>query len=99
MILKTVLQENHLRDSIILSISDGVTDIVSNSAGTAHTIFLDRDHNYNSVAIATVTPGSAGSGYGNGTGAEEFLYNAILGPNTMRVKVQLLESRLTQLVN
>ena len=61
----------------------GVTDIVSNSAGTAHTIFLDRDHSYNAVAIATVTPGDAGSGYGNGTGATENLYNAILGPNTM----------------
>ena len=59
----------------------GITDIVSNSAGTAHTIFLDRDHEYNSVAICTVT--TAGSGYGNGTGASENLYNAILGPSTI----------------
>ena len=62
----------------------GITDIVtmydSTSAGSTHTIFLDRDHRYNSVAIASVT--SAGSGYGNGTGAEENLYNAILGFNT-----------------
>ena len=51
--------------------------------GTAYTIFLDRDHSYNSVKHRTVTPGSVGSGYGNGTGAIENLYNAILGPNTM----------------
>ena len=57
----------------------GLTNIVSNAAGTAHTIFIDRDHGYNSVAIATVTPGSAGAGYGNGTGATEHLFNAILG--------------------
>ena len=61
----------------------GITDIVSNSAGTAHTIFIDRDHGYNSVAICTVTPGDAGSGYGNGTGADENLYNAILGVGTL----------------
>ena len=59
----------------------GITDIVSNSAGTAHTIFLDRDHSYNSVAVCSIT--NTGSGYGNGTGAEENLYNAVLGPNTM----------------
>ena len=69
----------------------GITDIVSDSVGTAHTIFLDRDHQYNSVAICTVT--TPGSGYGNGTGATEYLYNAILGdtPNgkgaTARVTV------------
>ena len=61
----------------------GITDIVSNSAGTEHTIFLDRDHEYNSVAICSVT--TAGSGYGNGTGATENLYNAILeGPSDGR---------------
>jgi len=63
----------------------GITDIVTmydstSGAGSTHTIFMDREHRYNSVAIASVT--SAGSGYGNGTGAEENLYNAILGVNT-----------------
>ena len=58
----------------------GITDIVTVSGGSTHTLFLDREHRYNSVAIATVT--SAGSGYGNGTGSEENLYNAILGVGT-----------------
>ena len=54
----------------------GITDIVSNPTGTAHTIFIDRDHGYQSIAKCTVT--SAGSGYGNGTGAVENLFNATL---------------------
>ena len=83
MILKTVLQENHLRDSIILSISDVVSLILYLTLQELHTIFLDRDHNYNSVNIATVTPGSVVVDMEMELEAEEFLYNAILGPNTM----------------
>ena len=53
----------------------GLTNIVSNSAGTAHTFFTNIDHGLNPVvAITTV---SAGSAYGT-TGAVETLYNASL---------------------
>tara|TARA_R100001443_G_scaffold115868_2_gene134700 strand:- start:552 stop:6419 length:5868 start_codon:yes stop_codon:yes gene_type:complete len=58
-----------------LSIGAGITDIVSNSAGTAHTIFTDVDHSFN--RITNVSVNAAGSGYGNGTGGES-LYNATL---------------------
>ena len=58
----------------------GITDIVSNPTGTAHTIFIDRDHGYNSVATCSVT--TTGAGYGNGTGATENLFNATLGDDT-----------------
>ena len=54
----------------------GITDIAS-ATGTAHTIFLDREHRYNSIAGVTIT--SAGTAYGNGTGSVEHLYNARLG--------------------
>ena len=60
-----------------LSIGAGITDIVSNSAGTAHTIFTDVDHSFNRITAVSVTSGDAGSGYGNGTGGES-LYNATL---------------------
>ena len=63
----------------------GVTDIQTMydstvSAGSTHTIFLDREHGYNSIAGVTVT--SAGSAYGNGSGTVENLYNARLGVGT-----------------
>ena len=53
----------------------GITDIVSNTAGTAHTIFTSIDHGLN--RITNVTIDNTGSGYGNGTGGES-LYNALL---------------------
>ena len=60
----------------------GVTDIKTMydstaGAGSTHTVFLDREHRFNSIAGVTIT--SAGSAYGNGTGSEENLYNAKLG--------------------
>jgi hypothetical protein len=54
----------------------GITDIVSNVAGTAHTIFTRHDHGLNPITSVSIT--SAGTGYGNGTGATENLYNATL---------------------
>jgi len=53
-----------------------ITDIVSNAAGTAHTIFTEHDHGLNKVTNVTIT--NAGAGYGNGTGGTENLYNATL---------------------
>ncbi len=53
----------------------GLTNIISNSAGTAHTFYTNLDHGLNPiVAITTV---SAGFAYGT-TGAVETLYNATL---------------------
>ena len=59
-----------------LTIGAGITDIVSNSAGTAHTIFTLTDHGLN--RIVSVSIASSGSNYGNGTGSVENLYNAQL---------------------
>jgi len=58
------------------TIGVGITDIVSTSAGTSHTIFTDRDHGLNRITAVSIT--SAGTGYGNGTGSAENLYNATL---------------------
>ena len=54
----------------------GITDIISNPTGTAHTIFTNIDHGLN--RIASVSIASSGAGYGNGTGVVENLYNAVL---------------------
>ena len=59
-----------------LTIGAGITDIVSNSAGTAHTIFTLTDHGLN--RIVSVSIASSGTNYGNGTGSVENLYNAQL---------------------
>lgn len=58
----------------------GITDISTVSGGSTHTVFLDREHGYNSIAGVTIT--SAGSAYGNGIGSAENLYNARLGVGT-----------------
>ena len=65
--------EKSARDT---GIGIGIVDIVSNGAGTAHTITFDRDHGLN--AIGAVTISTAGAGYGNGTGGTENLFNAAL---------------------
>ena len=54
----------------------GITDIVSNSAGTAHTIHTTHDHGLSKVTKLSIS--AAGAGYGNGTGGTEYLYNAVL---------------------
>ena len=53
----------------------GLTNIVSNSAGTAHTFFTSADHALN--PIVAITTASVGTKYGT-TGAVENLYNASL---------------------
>ena len=54
----------------------GVTDIQSNSAGTAHTIFTKIDHGLN--RIVSVSIASSGGNYGVGSGITERYYNASL---------------------
>jgi len=53
----------------------GLTDIVSNITGTAHTFYTNIDHGLNPITEVTIT--SPGSAYGT-TGAIETLYNAQL---------------------
>jgi hypothetical protein len=53
----------------------GLTNILSNSAGTAHTFYSKLDHGLNPITDLTIT--TAGSAYGT-TGAIETLYNASL---------------------
>ena len=59
-----------------LAVGFGITDIVSNSAGTAHTIFTKTEHGLNRITNVSIT--AAGQGYGNNTGGVESLYNATL---------------------
>ena len=59
-----------------LAVGFGITDIVSNSAGTAHTIFTKAEHGLNRITKLSIT--DAGAGYGNNTGGVESLYNASL---------------------
>jgi len=60
-----------------LAVGFGITDIVSNSAGTAHTIFTKTEHGLNRITNVSIV-GTGGLGYGNNTGSVESLYNATL---------------------
>jgi hypothetical protein len=75
-------QNSVTRETIEKIVSDfgfgvgvGITDIVSNATGTAHTIFTDADHGLNRVTGFSIVNG--GTGYGTGVGTEVF-YNAKL---------------------
>lgn len=61
---------------IDLAVGFGITDIVSNSAGAAHTIFTKTEHGLNRITNVSIT--ASGSGYGNNTGGVESLYNVSL---------------------
>ena len=52
----------------------GITDIISNSVGTAHTIYTSIDHGLNRVTKV----GIVSTGYGYGSGTAGTLYNARL---------------------
>jgi hypothetical protein len=56
------------------NVGAGITAIVSNSAGTAHTIYTTIDHGFNRVINVSIA--SSGAGYGGGTAG--YLYNAKL---------------------
>jgi hypothetical protein len=73
----------------------GVTNIQSNSAGTAHTIFTKIDHGLNRITAVSIA--SSGANYGVGSGITETYYNArlvgfagsVVGKNaTARVTVE-----------
>ena len=82
------------KETILKTLSDqsigfGITNIVSNSVGSAHTIYTASDHNLNGVAYATIQ--SAGSSYtpGNYYGVETIGFGAsVVGNNaTFRITV------------
>lgn len=54
----------------------GITNIVSNPTGTAHTIFTKLDHGFNRVVNVNII--DTGSNYGTGSGSTETFYNARL---------------------
>ena len=75
-----------------LNVGFGITNVVSNAVGTAHTIFSEVDHGLNRATGLSIVSG--GSGYGAGVGTE-YYYNAKLvgqsgtGQNaTARIKVE-----------
>jgi hypothetical protein len=84
------------KETVIKSLSDtnvgfAVTDILSNSAGTAHTIRTSIDHGLN--RITSVSIASSGTGYGNGSAAT--FYNARLVGFAGSVTGQYATARVT----
>jgi hypothetical protein len=62
---------------IDLGIGIGLTDIVSNTAGTSHTFYTKYDHGYAGItSVSFVSVASSGIGYGYGSATN--LYNAQL---------------------
>ena len=72
-------QNSVTSETLCAQISDynigiGLTEIQSNSTGTAHTIFTTIDHGLNRVVNVSIA--DSGAGYGNGSAG--FIYNAKL---------------------
>jgi hypothetical protein len=57
-----------------INVGFGITNIVSNVAGTAHTIYTNIDHGLNRITAVSIA--SSGTGYGSGSAVS--LYNARL---------------------
>ena len=73
---KSVTKESQIDVFKDYGVGIAITDIVSNTTGTAHTIFTDYDHGMSRLTGVSIA--SSGAGYGNGTGGIENLYNATL---------------------
>ncbi len=73
---KSITKESIDKTYADFGIGVGLTDIVSTSAGTSHTVFTNIDHGLNPITKVSIA--SSGGGYGNGTGSVENLYNANL---------------------
>ena len=84
-----------------LAVGFGITDIVSNSAGTAHTIFTKTEHGLNRITNVSLVGGApAGQGYGNNTGSVESLYNATLtGGNGVDASARITVNALGSITN
>ena len=73
---KSVTKETQINIFKDSGVGIAITDIVSNSVGTAYTIFTSYDHGMDRLTGVSIA--SSGAGYGNGTGGVENLYNATL---------------------
>ena len=74
-------QRSLTRETLNKSLTDlrvgfGLNNIVSNVAGTTHTLTSTIDHGLNPVATVNIVNG--GAGYGVGSGSSEYYYNARL---------------------
>jgi hypothetical protein len=84
------------KETVIKNLSDtnvgfAITDILSNAAGTAHTIRTNIDHGLNRITAVSIA--SSGAGYGNGSAAT--LYNARLVGFAGSVTGQYATARIT----
>jgi hypothetical protein len=70
----SITKETLGRGLVDFGVGIGLTNIVSNSVGTAHTFYTKTDHGLN--RITTVSIASSGAGYGSGAAGS--LYNAQL---------------------
>jgi hypothetical protein len=71
---KSITKETSLNLISDFNVGFGLTDIVSNSAGTAHTFFTQYDHGFSGITSVSIVSG--GSGYGSGSAGS--IYNARL---------------------
>ena len=75
------------KETLIKTLSDqgigfGITNIVSNSVGTSHTIYTKNDHNLNGISYATIQSGGSGYTPGNYYGVETIGFGAsVVGNN------------------
>ncbi len=60
--------------SVDSNIGSDIINMVSNAAGTAHTITTNVDHGYNSILKLSIVDG--GTNYGTGSATDEIFYNA-----------------------
>jgi hypothetical protein len=70
----SITRETIQKSLFDMNVGFGITEITSNSTGTAHTIFTSIDHGLNRVINVSIA--NSGAGYGNGNAG--YLYNAQL---------------------
>ena len=70
----SITKESLGKGLVDFGVGIGLTNIISNSAGTAHTFYTKIDHGLNRITTVSIT--DAGAGYGSGTSGN--LYNARL---------------------
>ena len=70
----SITKESLGKGLVDFGVGIGLTNIISNSVGTAQTFYTKTDHGFNRITSVSVT--NAGTGYGSGTAGD--LYNAKL---------------------
>jgi hypothetical protein len=73
---KSITKEALQRGLYDFNVGFGLTDIVSNAAGTAHTFYSSIDHGLAGITSVSIVNG--GSGYGSNAGVAGNQYNATL---------------------